>query len=67
VFKVYPKFSTAEIDELNKCIATFLYGCNLPLSLVEHADFKQMVFKLAPHMEGKLIGRWHPSSQPSKR
>jgi hypothetical protein len=38
-------------------IAVCLYACNLPLSLVEHEDFRRMVFKLAPWMEGKLISR----------
>ncbi|WIA10291.1 hypothetical protein OEZ85_010485 [Tetradesmus obliquus] len=55
--KVYPKYSAADIEEHNEAIAIFLYGCNQPLSLVEHPDFQQMVFTLAPHMKGKLIGR----------
>ncbi|WIA08831.1 hypothetical protein OEZ85_008252 [Tetradesmus obliquus] len=55
--KVYPKYSAADIEEHNEAIAIFLYGCNQPLSLVEHPDFQQMVFTLAPHMKGKLIAR----------
>jgi hypothetical protein len=54
---LYPKFSTAEIEEQNMAVALFLYGSNQPLSLVEHEDFQNMVFTLAPHMKGKLIGR----------
>jgi hypothetical protein len=55
--KRWPVHSPSELRENQQAIADMLYGCNLPLCLPEHPDFKAMIHKLAPYMDQHLPSR----------
>ena len=62
-------------DKLDQCIAEFVYGCNLPFSVVEHPLFKSMVESLRPGykpptrkaISGALLDQTHTKLQSSMK
>ncbi|KAK4883354.1 hypothetical protein RN001_006673 [Aquatica leii] len=40
-------------DDLNKALAKFMFGCNVPFALVENAHFKNFIKKFRPAYEKK--------------
>lgn len=52
--KVWPKFNSAEIEQLQQLMLTFLIACALPLSLFQNPDAQAMILGLAPYMATHL-------------
>jgi hypothetical protein len=57
VVKVWPKFSSQEIEQLQQLMLTFLIACALPLSLFDNPDAQAMILGLAPYMATHLPSR----------
>lgn len=60
--KIWPTFTDAEFTAMCKRIALAFYACNLPHSLVDNPDFRDMLLLLAPFMKDNCphANSWPP-------
>lgn len=49
--------SSTEEAELNEFLAEFIFGCNLPFTVVESPHFKKFINKLRPSFASKIPSR----------